>query len=103
METDGGIGDGTMSMTVDPITGRVRGAIDGALGPAAFTGLSTEGKLSATIARKDPSDHGFAGTMVGTIGGDKGEGTMSLSLAEGGAIRTATFVLSSGGVAEAPR
>jgi hypothetical protein len=88
-------------MTLDPVTGRVRGLLEGALGPAVFTGLSADGKLAATIVRKDPGDHGFAGTLAGTIGADKAEGTMSLSPAEGGAIRSATFALSSGGVAEA--
>jgi hypothetical protein len=90
-------------MTLDPVTGRVRGLLEGALGPATFTGLSADGKLTAKIVRKDPGDHGFAGTLAGTIGAGKAEGTMSLSPAEGGAVRSATFVLSSGGVAEASR
>jgi hypothetical protein len=102
-ETTSGIGDGTISMTVDPGTGRVRGELVGPLGPASLAGLTVDGKLTATIARKDPADHGFAGTMVGTLGPDKGDGTMNVSLAEGGAIRYATFVLSSGGAAEASR
>jgi hypothetical protein len=101
VETTAGIGEGTLSMTIDPVTGRVRGLLEGVLGPAAFTGLSADGKLTATIVRKDPGDHGFAGTLAGTIGADKAEGTMTLSPAEGGAIRSATFALSSGGVAEA--
>jgi len=92
-----GIGEGTLSLTADPRTGRVRGDLDGPLGPAAVSGLVTDGKLTATIARKDPSDHGFAGTMIGTVGPDGGDGAMNVSLAEGGAIRTATFVVSAGG------
>jgi hypothetical protein len=62
-----------------------------------LTGLAAEGKVTATIARKDPKDRGFAGTMIGTLGIDKGEGTMNVSLPEGGAIRAATFVLASRG------
>jgi hypothetical protein len=93
-ETNAGIGEGTVSMTVDPSNGRLRGDLDGPLGPAALVGLAADGKLTATVARKDPRDRGFAGTMVGTLGTDRGEGTLNVSLAEGGAIRSATFVLS---------
>jgi hypothetical protein len=102
-ETTSGIGDGTLSMTVDPDTGRVRGELGGPLGPASLAGFAAGGKLTATITRKDPTDRGFAGTMVGTLGPDQGEGTMNVSLAEGGAIRSATFVLSSGAAVEASR
>jgi len=99
-ETSAGLGDGTLSMTVDPGTGRVQGELEGPLGPAILTGLATDGKLTAKIARRDPQDRGFAGTMIGTLVADRGEGTMSLSPAEGGALRSATFALS-GGVAPA--
>ncbi|MGO9839100.1 MAG: hypothetical protein ACLP1X_33370 [Polyangiaceae bacterium] len=102
-ETTSGIGEGTISMTVDPSTGRVRGELAGPLGPASLVGLTLDGKLTASISRKDPTDHGFAGTMIGTLGPDKGDGTMNVSLAEGGALRSATFVLSSGTAAEASR
>jgi hypothetical protein len=96
-ETSAGLGEGSISISVEQGTGRVRGDLDGPLGPAALTGLAAEGKVTATIARKDPKDRGFAGTMIGTLGIDKGEGTMNVSLPEGGAIRAATFVLASRG------
>jgi hypothetical protein len=95
-ETGAGIGEGTISMWVDP-GGRVRGELDGPLGPAALAGLAADGKLTATIVRRDPKDHGFAGTMIGTLGTDQSEGTLNVSLAEGGAIRSGTFVLSTRG------
>jgi hypothetical protein len=100
--TTTGVGDGALSLRVDRATGQVRGEVDGPLGPATLAGFADSGKITATISRKDPSDHGFAGTMVGTLGPDRGEGTMNLSLAEGGAIRTATFVLSSGRRSQGP-
>jgi hypothetical protein len=96
-ETSAGIGEGTISLSVDHGSGRVRGDLDGPLGPAALTGLAAEGKVTATIVRKDPKDRGFAGTMIGTLGTERGEGTLNVSLPEGGAIRSATFVLSSRG------
>jgi len=102
-ETSAGIGEGTISLRVDPGDGRVRGELDGPLGPAELTGLAADGRLTATIARKDPRDHGFAGTMVGTLGADRGEGTMNVSLSQGGAIRSASFVLSARAAPGAPR
>jgi hypothetical protein len=93
-ETPAGIGEGSLSFTVSPGEGRVRGELEGPLGPATITGLVADGGLTATVARKEPRDHGFAGTMIGNLGHDKGEGALKLSLAEGGAIRTGTFVVS---------
>jgi hypothetical protein len=73
------IGDGTLSLTVDP-SGRVTGSSDGApLGAALIDGHVESGKLTATVRRKDPSDNGLTGTIVATITGDKLEGTMKLA------------------------
>ena len=60
-------------------------------------------KVTATIARTDPSDRGFTGTLVGLIGADHVDGTMNVSLAEADAIRTATFALSPDAAPPPPR
>ena len=92
-ETSEGVGDGPMTLTIDPATGRVGGALEGPLGPAMIDGFSHEEKLTATVARKEPSDHGFAGTLIATVKSGRADGTMSLSLAEASAIRQASFSL----------
>ena len=71
----------------------MHGALAGPLGPATLDGLAAEGKLAARGAREDPGDHGFAGTLVGTMGDGRADGTMDVSLGEAGAIRRATFAL----------
>jgi hypothetical protein len=88
-----GIGDGPMALTIDAATGRVRGAVDGPLGPASIDGFARQGTLTATVARKDPSDHGFAGTLTAAVENGHADGTMSVSLAEASAIRHASFTL----------
>jgi hypothetical protein len=92
-ETGAGIGDGAISFTIDSGTGRVDGSLDGPLGPALVAGYASGATVTANISRKDPTDHAFAGTLVGTIAGDHIDGTANLSLATAGAVRTATFTL----------
>jgi hypothetical protein len=88
-----GTGEGTISLHVDGASGRVLGAVEGPLGPAIVDGVLVDGKLAATIARKNPLDRGFAGTLLGSIDNDRGTGTMKLSSAEANAVRVATFSL----------
>jgi hypothetical protein len=102
-ESSAGIGEGPIALAVDSTTGRVLGTIEGPLGPAAIAGLISDGKVTATIARTDPSDRGFTGTLVGLIGADHVDGTMNVSLAEADAIRTATFALSPDAAPPPPR
>ena len=92
-EDDGGIGEGTIAVQVDPATRRVVGTLEGPLGPATIDGVVQDGKLTGSIVRKDPRDQGFMGTLVGTVGDGRAEGTMSVSLAEASAIRRATFAM----------
>jgi len=96
-ETPAGIGEGTVSLGVDPASGRVTGEVDGPLGPATVEGVSREGQVTAMLRRKDPSDQGFAGTLVGTLDGERGGGTLSVSTGEASAVRSATFVVTPGG------
>jgi hypothetical protein len=92
-ETTAGIGEGTISLTVDRATGRVRGKVDGVLGPATVDGVAVDGKLTATVAREDPADQGFAGTLSGDVGSSSTQGTMNVALADVSAVRNATFDL----------
>jgi hypothetical protein len=89
-----GIGDGTMTITIDPSTRRMAGALDGALGPATLDGIDVDGRITANISRKNPTDRGFSGTLVGSIDADRASGTMSVSSGEASTVRTATFALS---------
>jgi hypothetical protein len=93
-DTSAGVGDGTISLTVDRATGRVRGKVDGVLGPATVDGLAADGKIAATVSREDPADHGFTGTLSGDVGDASTRGTMNLALADVSAVRNATFALS---------
>jgi hypothetical protein len=91
-DSPAGIGDGTIALTIDAGTGRVQGTIDGPLGPATVDGLAVGGKVTANVARTDPTDHGFTGTLQGTLG-DSLQGTMNLAQADVTAVRNATFDL----------
>lgn len=100
-ETDSGTGDGQLTLALEP-EGRVRGTVEGPLGPAVIEGYAKEGAVTAKISRKDPADHGFSGTLTATQTTGRLEGTMSLSLAAGGALRSATFVLVPGDAGASP-
>jgi hypothetical protein len=102
-ETSAGIGEGAIAIQVDPLSGRVTGTLEGPLGPATIDGLGSDGGLSASIARMNPADEGFTGTIVASIANDRVEGTMHVSLADANAIRTATFTMSADGTMPATR
>jgi hypothetical protein len=92
-DTAAGVGEGTIALTVDRATGRVRGKVDGVLGPAAIDGVAADGKIAATVSRDDPTDHGFTGTLSGDVGDAGTQGTMNVALADVSAVRNATFEL----------
>ncbi len=95
-ESSAGVGDGTLTLQIDA-QGRVTGTLDGVVGAAVLEGTLAGPQLTAAVRRKDPTDRGFAGTLVGTIAGDKATGTLSLASAEGGLVRTGTFSASADG------
>jgi hypothetical protein len=95
-----GIGEGTIALTVEHPGGRVRGTIDGVLGPATVDGQTADGKLTAKVSRQDPSDHGFTGTLSGDVGDGSAHGTMNVAQADVSAVRSATFELSPSRAAE---
>jgi hypothetical protein len=96
-DTQAALGDGALTLVVEPRSGRVTGALEGPLGPASVAGLSADGKLTATIRRIDPSDEGFTGTLEAEVKDAKLEGTMNGALGRANAVRTATFTMTSGG------
>ena len=93
-ETTVALGDGTLTLVLDPATSRVSGGVEGPLGPASVAGFFADGKVTATIRRNDPADQGFSGTLEATSTGAGLEGTMNGALGQASAVRTATFTLS---------
>jgi hypothetical protein len=89
-----GLGDGALSFTIDPATGRIDGKGTGALGNVVLAGVRADGgAVSFAIFRADPVDGGFTGAAIGKLAGDTIEGTMRLSRARADAIREATFTM----------
>ncbi len=93
-ESNAGLGEGTIALTVDRGTGRLQGTVEGALGPATIDGVAVDGTMTATVSRADPSDHGFTGTLQGALGDASAQGTMNMTQADVTAVRNATFELS---------
>ena len=87
-----GLGDGTLTLKVKE-GGRIEGEGEGAFGKFILSGFLAENTLSAAIMRKDPTDDGFTGFLIGTKKGEAFEGTMKLSLARGNVLRDATFTV----------
>ncbi len=91
-----GLGPGTLSLTLDPASKRVEGSLEGPLGAARIVGVYSGGAVTATLRRKNPTDRGFTGTLVGDVAADKPNalsGTMRVSLGDGRLIREAPFTL----------
>jgi hypothetical protein len=93
-----GLGEGPLSLTIDPATRELRGTASGPLGDVILAGvvsrdLATDGAISFSVLRKDPSDHGLTGTGVGHLGASTLTGTMRLSRGDAHVIRDVTFSL----------
>jgi hypothetical protein len=83
------VGDGTISLTVQP-DGQVTGASDAPpLGPTLIAGLVHDGELTATVRRTNPSDEGLTGTITAKIAGDKLDGTAKLAESNAAVVREA--------------
>jgi hypothetical protein len=96
-DTSSGLGEGPVSLTVDPASGVVRGTLGGPLGPARINGTIADGGVSATIVRNDPNDHGYTGVLLARMTPDHIAGNLDVSPGTAGAVRTATFTLSAAG------
>lgn len=91
-ESPDGLGDGTLTLTVDPKSGNVTGVLDGPIAAIVY-GSFAAGQLTATIAPKS-TDAGFSGTLLGNVTGDKLDGTMHVSSSsDAHVIRAITFSL----------
>ncbi len=88
-----GLGDGTMTLTLDRATGRVTGSLEGSAGPAVLYGSFGDGRLAATVARKDATDEGLTGVAVATVSDTVVEGSMRLAESNARVVRVATFTL----------
>jgi hypothetical protein len=83
------LGDGEMTLTVDP-SGRVSGATEsGPLGASVLEGHVEKGILTGTIRRKDTADQGLTGTLLATVAGDGISGTMNLAESNAAVVRIA--------------
>jgi hypothetical protein len=88
-----GLGNGTVTLVVDPATKRVTGTVDGALGDAVVTGAVDGDHVTAAVTRKDPTDHGLTGTLVGDVKDGALAGEMKLSSPDAQILRDAKFSL----------
>jgi hypothetical protein len=90
-----GLGEGKLSLTIDPKDPALHGTGTGPLGDVILTGASDAktGEVTFTLLRKDTTDRGFTGTGVGHITGKTLTGTMRLSRGDAHVIRDATFSL----------
>lgn len=93
-----GLGEGTLSLTIDPRATALRGTGSGPLGEVVLTGVidTKTGEVSFSVLRKDTTDRGFTGTGVGHLAGASLTGTMRLSRGDAHVIREATFTLAPG-------
>ena len=89
-----GLGEGTLSLTIDTKSGGVRGSGSGSLGDLVLAGAVTGEELTFSVLRKDPTDRGLTGTGVGKLSGSSATGTIRLSRGDAHVIREAKFTLS---------
>jgi hypothetical protein len=87
------VGEGALSLNVDP-TGRITGTVDtGPAGPALIDGTVIDGELRGAVRRKDPADNGLTGTFIGKPTGDTVAGILSLAEANAAIVREGKFSL----------
>ncbi len=87
----GAVGEGALSMTIDPDGGALTGKLEGPLGPATINGVAHEGAISFHVAPRETTDMSFSGTGTGTIDGGSVSGEMHLSSWRANVLRDATF------------
>jgi hypothetical protein len=88
-----GLGEGTLSLSIDRKSGAVQGVAGGAIGDATLSGTLSGDTLTASVSRKDPLDRGLTGTAVTKASAERMVGTMHLSVANARVIREASVTL----------
>jgi hypothetical protein len=88
-----GLGEGSLSLTIDPKTSQVHGVGAGPIGDVIVAGAVTGDEVSFSVLRKDTTDRGLTGTGVGKLSHDSLTGTMRLSRGDAHVIREAKFDL----------
>jgi hypothetical protein len=83
------LGDGELTLTVEP-SGRVFGGTEaGPLGASILEGRQENGTVAARLRRKDPTDEGLTGTLLGNVAGDIFTGTLQLAEGNAAVVRIA--------------
>lgn len=81
------LGDGTLTLNVDP-SGKVTGTSEGEpLGSALIDGQLEGDTLNGMVRRKEPGDYGLVGTLTSTVKGKELEGEMHLSEGNAAVVR----------------
>jgi hypothetical protein len=88
-----GLGAGEITLTIDPVTHRADGTVEGPLGSATLAGVLEGDTLTAKISRKVATDGGESGVLLAKLSGDKLDGSIRTSSANANVIRTATVSL----------
>jgi hypothetical protein len=87
----GALGEGALSITIDPDGGALTGKLEGPLGPATINGVAREGAISFHVAPRETTDLSFSGTGTGAVDGGSVSGEMHLSSWRANVLRDATF------------
>jgi hypothetical protein len=88
-----GLGEGSISLTIDTGAHVVTGLADGPIGDVLLSGAVDDGKVTASVRRKNATDRGLTGTLIATLTAERVEGMMRLSFGDAHIIREATFRL----------
>jgi hypothetical protein len=86
-----GLGEGTLTLTVNRQTNDVRGTAEGAIGDVVLVGSIADDAVTGSVLRKDPQDRGLTGTLVAKKAGEAISGSMKLSVANARVIREVKF------------
>jgi hypothetical protein len=88
-----GLGDGTLTLTVNRETKEVRGTAEGAIGDVVLVGSIADDTVTGSVLRKDPQDRGLTGTLIAKLSGEALSGSMKLSVANARVIREVKFTV----------
>jgi len=93
-DASAGLGEGDVSIAIDPTTHAVTGELSGPFGDATIDGMRDKEVVTFTVRPKKPSDDSFYGTGEAKADGGKLIGTLHVSRARANIIREGSFSLS---------